>query len=332
MGNKKSISSVETYSLISGWTYDIKDLVMNPLYHIQYMMDRTCQIFKYKNLPEEIYEKHLELKLQQGYVIAPKNKIYNPQTGKEEYMVFGKDDATFSGLLNANKEPTNALITNAYLNISNEYSIPDDAIVIFNDSSHIGLMPMLSKYGLLLTHNELTIYINDIMKRIQLLLTASTDKEKLECNKFINNIIKGELGSIKGSRFSENGKSIESLPTNSSGMAHTLTELIEMEQYLKASELNELGLDANYNMKRESLNKAESNLNKDSLLPLVQNMLDERKRGIDKLNKLWGTNISVDFSPLWKVKENEIIVNKDGENDEKSNINDGGGENDSDNK
>ena len=102
-------------------------------------------------------------------------------------------------------------------------------------------------------------------------------------------------------------------------------DLIEIQQYLKASLYNELGLSANYNMKREAINSTEATLDNDSLYPFVLNMLDERKAGVERINKLFNTNIAVDFSDLWhnakhggEVEQVEKEENGGEENDKDS--------------
>ena len=107
--------------------------------------------------------------------------------------------------------------------------------------------------------------------------------------------------------------------------SRTLTQLIENEQYIKASWYNEIGVQANYNMKRESINSNEAQLNEDALLPLCQHMLDMRRHACDKLKEVFGLNVSVDFSSSWKamaesvMSQNEEKEEEKSESDEKSN-------------
>ena len=61
-------------------------------------------------------------------------------------------------------------------------------------------------------------------------------------------------------------------------------------------------------MKRESINTNESQLNQDSLLPLIDNMLNQRQLACKKINKMFGTNISVELNSSWK-KVNEEVMN-----------------------
>ena len=84
-----------------------------------------------------------------------------------------------------------------------------------------------------------------------------------------------------------------------------LGDLIEQEQYLKASWYNELGLNANYNMKREALNSAESTINNDILFPLIDEMLKQRQIACEQINALFGTDISVELDSSWKDNKKE---------------------------
>ena len=83
------------------------------------------------------------------------------------------------------------------------------------------------------------------------------------------------------------------------GSAGLINQFIELAPYIIASCLNEIGLNANYNMKRESLNSTESAINVDFLIPLIDNMLSCRKDFVNKLNNMYGTNISVELNSAW---------------------------------
>ena len=54
-------------------------------------------------------------------------------------------------------------------------------------------------------------------------------------------------------------------------------------------------------MKREAISEAESAQNDDTLIPLIDNMLRCRQDGIEEVNKLYGTNISVELDSVWNV-------------------------------
>ena len=86
-----------------------------------------------------------------------------------------------------------------------------------------------------------------------------------------------------------------------------LKDVMEIKQYLLASWYNELGLNANYNMKRESINESEADLNEDALLPLIDDMLHQRELAVESINKKFQTEIKVELSSAWKKLREEII-------------------------
>ena len=172
-----------------------------------------------------------------------------------------------------------------------------------NDTDWIGLHPLIARYAYLMAENTLTLRTADVMLRIIALLTAKTDKERAASIEYLKSIEKGELGVIGESQFHE-GVEMQSPPSNNGSY---LTQFIEYQQYLKGSFYNEIGLSANYNMKREAIGKGESTLDEDALLPLCDNMLKCRQEDLVKVNKMFGTNIEVEFSSSWLTNRIEML-------------------------
>ena len=107
------------------------------------------------------------------------------------------------------------------------------------------------------------------------------------------------------------GVNMQTPPTQSN---QQITHLIELLQYYKASMFNDLGLNANYNMKRERLNTKEVSMNIDALMPYVDSMLTERVEGVKRVNEMFGTEISVTLGSSWKIEhENYLSLLKETE-------------------
>ena len=53
-------------------------------------------------------------------------------------------------------------------------------------------------------------------------------------------------------------------------------------------------------MKREALSAAELGLNNDIMLPMIDQMLLCRQQDLEKVNAMYGTNISVKLSSAWE--------------------------------
>ena len=151
------------------------------------------------------------------------------------------------------------------------------------------------------------------------LISAPDDRTLESVNNYLEDIKNGKLASIGENQVFDG---IRVQPYASSGNTNGITSLIELEQYLKASWFNEIGLNANYNMKRESINSGESQLNNDMLLPLIDDMLETQNRAFEKANKMFGTNITVELNSAWEDNQEEIdnaLNDEGGENVEEEN-------------
>ena len=258
--------------------------------YIRYMLARTQAMFTYEGLPDTIPAKALEYLLQtQGYcfVTEHEGKLYALHGGLGgEPDVYG--------------EPTQITIANTALKLSKTYDIETDGVLVENDALKIGLLPILEKYGALLAENTLTIRSVDVILRMVCLISAGDDKTHTSAEKFIRDIENGKLSAVGESPFFE-GVKIHSVANTQ----NYLIQFIELEQYLKASCFNEIGLNANYNMKRENIGSNEAAMNDDFLLPLVDNMIKCREAAIAKINEKYGTNITIDYASAWRVTHAE---------------------------
>lgn len=281
-------------------SYDFKDKHRAIRNHVNYMLARTQSMFEYEGLPESIPARMLELYLQiNGFVGIVK-------INGDLYAVYGG----LGGEPNAYYMPTVLTVANPALQYSANLRIDEDCIVFPSDSLYMGLMPMFSRYATALTENELSMNIAAINSRIINLVSAGDDRTKVSAEKYLKDIEAGNLGIIAEDSFLEM-TGLHSNPYGNASTTQALKNLIEHEQYLKANWYNDLGLNANYNMKREALNSSENALNEDSLLPLVDDMLRCRKQGLEKVNAMYGTNISVRLASSWADNQTEIDLRLD---------------------
>lgn len=265
------------------------------------MYNKTLTMFDYSNLPETIPFKEVEKILQQrGYAIITEVK-------GELYAFYGG----LSGF-DAYYQPTHAIVANPYLNFNATLEIGKDCVLIRNDDMRVGLHYLFQRYGYQIVENELTMVVNNFNSRMKTIITATDDNTAESAKEYLQDVIDGKTGVVMGSKLFD-GIKMDSPNHNTSS---NVTDLIELEQYMKATLFNEIGLDANYNMKRERLTDGEVNQNDDALYPLVDNMLDNRKEGWEAVNELYGTNVSVEFSSIWRVKQQELERHVDNVTDE----------------
>ena len=265
--------------------YDFKNKEKNLNDYITYMLNRSVTMFKYHNLPDTMPQREIELLLQcngWGCVCEIDGNLYCLNGG-------------LGGVPNAYNMPTEIIINNPYLNYNKTLTIDTDCVIIPNDSMYVGLLPMYNRYCTMLVENDITMILATVNKRVQNLLSANDDNTVESAKNFLKKVFDGELGVIAESKL------FDSLKVNASSVnsAVSMTELFEFEQYVKASLYNEIGLSANYNMKRERLTSAEVETNTDNLYPLVDDMINQRRKTVEKINEMFGTNIEIEFNSSW---------------------------------
>lgn len=293
-----------------GGLYDFLDKANNSTDRVLYTLARTQRIFRYEGLPETIPQRDLELGIQTCGQMAI------GQTEKGLYAVVGG----LGSEPNAYYMPTEVHYANPVLGSGN-WIIDTDCVVMRNDSMYMGLLPLITRYTTALAENDLTMRLVDILARVNTAIAAGDDTTMESAREFIRQIIAGKISPIASNDFLEG---VRSIPMTASGNKVTLTDLIEYEQYLQASLYNELGIEANFNMKREALNSNETDTNRKILLPLIDDMMKCRQEDIKKVNEMFGLNISVRFDGIWEDLEREREeVRADESEGSESNVDDG---------
>ena len=295
----------------------VKDKKTSSRAYYRYLLSRLLRMFQYKNLPDtiphEILDRYLfefgiacitkvdgELYVFSGNLGGPQDVYYRPT----QFIISNPHIKTADGQLFTANVPVYKCFTDdtAGQPVGSDFK-EVDGVLLRNDLDWVGLHPLISRYAYLMAENTLTLRTADVMLRIIALLTAKTDAERAASIEYLKSIEKGELGVIGESAFHE-GVEMQSPPSNNGSY---LTQFIEYQQYLKGSFYNEIGLSANYNMKREAIGKGESTLDEDALLPLCDNMLTCRREDLAKVNDMFGTNIEVEFSSSWLENRIEAL-------------------------
>ena len=285
--------------------YDILDKEKNFSKYVLMFLRITNRIFKYTGLPDTIPARTLEKLLQmKGVIFFYKT---NPTFSAASTEKLGEGLYVFTGGYGGAEdvyyEPTVANISNPCCpDIPMNLEIGKDCCVMWNDSFKQGLLPIIQKYAFLMVESDISILDAEYNLRIQSLIQASDDRTKASAELWLQQVIAGKPGIIAGKSLDPE-TALATKPFATGGQTNAMSQLIEMHQYLKASFLNEIGLNANYNMKRERINSAETELNNDGLLPLVDDMLHEREEALVKINAMFGTDIKVEKASAWEFRQ-----------------------------
>ena len=294
MPNTNEVSKRDDWIFGRSDKYLLKDKRMLIEYYFNSALTITLKIFEYEGLPESIPQRELEKILQLcdfAYWLKKNDKLY---------VFFGG----LGGRPNEYYQPTNFIVANPYLQFYDTVKVNEEGVLMWNDYVHRNVLYFkLRRYAELMAECDITLRFGLINNRILSVFFASNDTLKTGVEKFIEDVEKGEkLGAIVGDEWKddEGGLNVKEYRKANS---QDLKVIMELQQYLKASFFNDIGLQANYNMKRESINDSEAGMNEESLKPFVDDMLQNRKDALEKVNKQFGINITVKLASSWVRRE-----------------------------
>lgn len=284
--------------------------------YVSYMLDRTNSMFEYEGLPDTIPAYMLELYLQIfGYAafieIGETNPIHTPvlvDTKPGVYIFFGgiggERDIYYRPKMFTAANPRLKKSIQATIIYEEDENVDSPCVLMRNDTNFVGLLPLFNRYAAQLVENDISVRSAQINARALVGISVNNDREAESARKFLDNLEAGKLSVLGESNFLQ-GIAAANLSTQSS---NTIIQLIELQQYLKASWYNELGLNVNFNMKREYMSEEEIAVNTDILLPLVDDMLKCREAACETLSKVFGLNVTVKKSSAWANKEQEELA------------------------
>lgn len=277
---------------------------------IENTLAKTQAMFVYEGLPDTVPAEELERLLQ------TEGNAFFAKVNGDLYALQG----AAGGEPDPYNRPTIYTVANPALKLNKSYKIGVDGVFIKNDTNGNSLLPIIGKFAVLYTDGIISLNTASILTRITMLISASDDKTKQSADEFLKKILDGDFSVIGENAFFK-GVNMQTAATSNT---QYITQLVELVQYYKANMLNELGLNANYNMKRERLNTGEVAMNVDVLLPYVDNMLHERQKALKQVNEMFGTEITVRLGSSWYLEhENyeslvtgvEVTTEEEREND-----------------
>lgn len=288
----------------------VKNKDMAVIAFIENTLAKTQAMFVYDGLPDTVPAEELERLLQ------TEGNAFFAEVNGDLYALQG----AAGGEPDPYNRPTIYTVANPALKLNKSYKIGVDGVFIKNDTNGNSLLPIIGKFAVLYTDGIISLNTASILTRITMLISASDDKTKQSADEFLKKILDGDFSVIGENAFFK-GVNMQTAATSNT---QYITQLVELVQYYKANMLNELGLNANYNMKRERLNTGEVAMNVDVLLPYVDNMLHERQKALKQVNEMFGTEITVRLGSSWYLEhENyeslvtgvEVVTEEEREND-----------------
>ena len=285
--------------------YDLRDKEKSLFDFFEQTLNKSLRMFTYVDLPvpEIEFEKQLQ---ENGYTVVFKyqDKIYcNSGT------LSGQEKSPYN-------QPTQAIINVPALNLSKTFNLETEAVLVKNDFLQVGLKPLILSKGTQIIENRLTMYLKNVLGRAPFTITANSDKSILSAQTFINKLINGDLAVIAEDSFL---KDVNVNSLTQTGQAN-MQDLISYQTYLYGQLYSELGLPGLTHEKQERMLTSEIESQQATIRPLVDNMLECRKKGIEQMNKLFNGNTQVEFDSVWNniKKKQETESNSESETESNS--------------
>ena len=305
---------------------DILDKQQSVMKYVFTMFNRTNQMFEWTGLPETIPSEIMELYLQlngQCAITEVGGKLFAIPGGlggpPDPYFRPTVYIAAIPGLRDGDHSFSRSMKIANHLDPFAPIETNGECVLVKNDSFMEGMLYMYARYATQLTENDISIRSAQINARAHVNIVAENDRDAASAKAYVGGLEAGKIEVIIGRALMDSIK-VANLSMNS---ANVIIQLIELQQYLKASWYNEIGLNANFNMKREYQSEEELQANTDVLLPLVDNMLECRRRAADSVNSTYGTSISVKKNSSWENKQEERDVQQETKEAEKNAIEEG---------
>lgn len=286
------------------------DVGFNFKTYFDLLVNKVSRMFVWDNLPETVDQRYLET------LLLLNGKAAFTKVNDKFYVVRGN----WGGKPNCYYQPTLWTMANPILGskalrirqLDGTESVEGlDAILIGNSDVDLirdncetgGLYGLIYQTAGLLADNISSLNVSQINGRVSVLYTADSEAEALTGEKVLQDIYEGKPYKILSQNILEK---IGVNPIAAQGQSNTLMSLIEAHQYILAQFFNEIGVGGNWNMKRERINTAETELMTDSLDINIQSMLKCREEAVKKINELYGLNISVKLNEaVYKEEEDE---------------------------
>ena len=234
-----------------------------------------------------------------------RGKVCVAQFNNKLYALSGN----WGGEPNAYYEPTEWIVANPILGsktlrVLNKDGSKDtsglDGIVIaltdfdfLSDNLNGGLYPLIYKYSGLLADNDVSLNIAQINGRLSVAFTADSENIANQAEDVLKDLYNGKPYRVL---YQDLMDKIQVNPVAAAGTNNTIMSLIEAKAHLLQDFYSEIGIASQGNLKRERVNTAETELMTGCLDISIWNILKNLREGLDRVNELFGTSISVELN------------------------------------
>lgn len=256
--------------------------VLNKLTYMQYLSRLTelaISMFEWKNLPESVDARYLELHLfETGCMV-----YFN-----DEVMGNLCLDCITNGRLDVYGNP---IIRRAYSGYNNYQKMlkESDSVIIWNNYLHTNSILDVKMFARRLYNLDRIIDVNANAQKTPVLVQG-TEKQRLT----LMNLYK-EFDGNAPFIFGDKDLDLHSLKSIQTGAPYVCDKLYQLKTQIWNEALTYLGI-SNINIqKKERLITDEVTRNQGGTIASRYSRLESRRQGVEKINKMFGTNIEVNY-------------------------------------
>lgn len=158
-----------------------------------------------------------------------------------------------------------------------------------------GLFGLIHQTATLLADNIVSINCCQINTRVQTLFTADSEVQQVAAENILKELYAGTPFKVLRQDLV---KKITITPTANASTSQSITELVELNNYIIANFFKNIGVESNNNMKRERLVVPEVAAQNAFISLSLTEMLEAWTRGFNEVNDFYGTDFKVELNPV----------------------------------
>lgn len=278
--------------------YDVADVKLGYNYWYFKLFNILLDLFEYDNLPMGLPQREIELNLlMTGHAVILSKKdggLFTPLTSLYDFDEY--------------YQPTRAVFANPVVKSALSYTIGTDCEIIYNnklqDSLYYikadgGLNTFVKRYARQLADIESTLNIYTVNARLTSYPVANDGNVMESLKLFFKKLTLGKRAIISDNSIIEEFRNVD---INRSNIGDGVNDWLIARDKILEQFYRDLGVKM-YNPKKAQVTDDEVESNTQLLMISTDDMLKERKAGIERVNNMFGTNIIVRLNPKYNIEE-----------------------------
>ena len=284
-----------------------ESLSMNNYTYMQYayrLMELSISMFEWKNLPEGIDERFLEMVL-----FTDGHAVFFKDDELGDYLAL---QCLINGKLNVYRIPINrrAFAVNGY-----QKKLTDkDSVIIFNNMLHTNSWLDVKMFAKRLYNLDRIIDVNANAQKTPILIKGN-EQQRLT----LNNLYKEYDGNAPVI-FADKSLDMNALQVLSTQAPYVADKIYQLKTQIWNEALTYLGISNVSFQKRERMVSDEVTRSQGGTVASRYSRLNARRQACEQINKMFGLNIECDFREDYQLSEEVMDLTKDNQSGEKGNI------------